>query len=342
MTLKLGESNHPPSKNPVQPDQAVDADHKNSALIALSPDTAPLSSNFTNNSGSWGSHNSILNENWDDFSISPLFDDPALSSQIPPASEDGGLVSNLAGIGSEVRLEQDSQMVAYNGSCLDGLDAFQLGTEGQFNLPLAGANSSAIDAQFSSLTRGPTQFSWTDILIDGWNDESRHYTVENPAVREPQQASGSSIGTDNVSQTGPVPVPEPNSTIDPRILAEFHESANHELQRGVAEEDSTWRILGYIIGNQTHLATRLGDDEDKIHSCSNCSKSFDLRCKLTKHEKSHTKPIKCLLSECDYACTSELDLMRHYNSKHTADDEKNLFPVKNSIVKAPSVGGTIC
>jgi hypothetical protein len=160
----------------------LDADYKNSALATPGSDTDPHSNNFTNTYGSWDSHDSVPNGNLDDSSISPLFKHPALGSQIPPANEDEDLVSNLAGVGSEVRLEQDPQIVAYDGSNLDGLKTFQLATEGQFDLPSAVTNSLTRDAPLSCRTPSRTPFSLTDWLVDGWNEEVGNCTAGDNAI----------------------------------------------------------------------------------------------------------------------------------------------------------------
>ena len=59
----------------------------------------------------------------------------------------------------------------------------------------------------------------------------------------------------------------------------------------------------------------------KFNQCSNCYKMFKRPCDLTKHEKTHSRPWKCIDSRCKYAVygwTSERERDRHVNEKHVA------------------------
>ncbi|KAK8168455.1 hypothetical protein BKA80DRAFT_308201 [Phyllosticta citrichinensis] len=60
---------------------------------------------------------------------------------------------------------------------------------------------------------------------------------------------------------------------------------------------------------------------DVKHICSECRKTFERPCDLTKHEKTHSRPWKCPELKCKYhnvGWPTEKERDRHVNDKHTA------------------------
>ncbi|KAK4178454.1 hypothetical protein QBC36DRAFT_344614 [Triangularia setosa] len=56
------------------------------------------------------------------------------------------------------------------------------------------------------------------------------------------------------------------------------------------------------------------------HVCSHCKKSFARLCDLNKHAKSHSRPYKCLFTNCKYhehGWPTAKELERHVNDKHS-------------------------
>ncbi|KAK4668088.1 uncharacterized protein QC764_701960 [Podospora pseudoanserina] len=56
------------------------------------------------------------------------------------------------------------------------------------------------------------------------------------------------------------------------------------------------------------------------HVCSHCKKSFARHCDLNKHAKSHSRPYKCLYTNCKYhehGWPTAKELERHVNDKHS-------------------------
>ncbi|KAI8962838.1 hypothetical protein F5Y11DRAFT_347031 [Daldinia sp. FL1419] len=53
------------------------------------------------------------------------------------------------------------------------------------------------------------------------------------------------------------------------------------------------------------------------HFCPQCSKPFNRRCELKKHEKRHSKPYGCTQEGCKKRFGSKNDWKRHENSQHT-------------------------
>ncbi|KAK0737021.1 hypothetical protein B0T21DRAFT_383091 [Apiosordaria backusii] len=56
------------------------------------------------------------------------------------------------------------------------------------------------------------------------------------------------------------------------------------------------------------------------HICSHCKKSFARLCDLNKHAKSHSRPYKCLFTNCKYhehGWPTAKELERHVNDKHS-------------------------
>ena len=300
-----------------------------------------------NTNGFWDSRDYAPNGDWDD----SLVEHAALGSQIAPANEDEGLSSHLTAIENGTRLEQDQQMVEHDDFSLGGREAFQLGTEGQIHGSSAGTNNSLMedvlsssaelgmrsamllasyevqesrnasilmdsstqDQQLLSETNRQTLCSWEDWLIDSWSDESPNCTSAEDIVSGPQHLPRVSIATKHPRLADPTlpRIPEQNSTLDPRVLTEIHEQANHEHRRRESGGGSPRWVLGTgaaiaaAFGIATDadskfeqcekgqeadhnnpvegmdVETRLRDDEYKPYPCLYCSKSFDLQCFLT-------------------------------------------------------------
>ncbi|KAI2638942.1 hypothetical protein GGS26DRAFT_580676 [Hypomontagnella submonticulosa] len=57
-------------------------------------------------------------------------------------------------------------------------------------------------------------------------------------------------------------------------------------------------------------------EQSQAHVCPECSKRFNRRCELKKHEKRHLKPYGCTFPDCNKKFGSKNDWKRHENSQH--------------------------
>lgn len=85
------------------------------------------------------------------------------------------------------------------------------------------------------------------------------------------------------------------------------------LDADIEEDDDVYRSMA-----RRRKSDRPGDVK---HICSECRKTFERPCDLTKHEKTHSRPWKCPELKCKYhnaGWPTEKERDRHVNDKHTA------------------------
>ncbi|KAI1179229.1 hypothetical protein F4777DRAFT_575260 [Nemania sp. FL0916] len=60
-------------------------------------------------------------------------------------------------------------------------------------------------------------------------------------------------------------------------------------------------------------------NQEPRHPCPQCTKTFQRKCELKKHEKRHLKPYECTMPDCDKKFGSKNDWKRHENTQHSME-----------------------
>ncbi|KAK7521829.1 hypothetical protein IWZ03DRAFT_392458 [Phyllosticta citriasiana] len=105
-------------------------------------------------------------------------------------------------------------------------------------------------------------------------------------------------------------IPLPSESEQAASLAHLKRPLDADMEE---EDDDVYRSMA-----RRRKSDRPGDVK---HICSECRKTFDRPCDLTKHEKTHSRPWKCPELKCKYhnvGWPTEKERDRHVNDKHTA------------------------
>jgi hypothetical protein len=55
---------------------------------------------------------------------------------------------------------------------------------------------------------------------------------------------------------------------------------------------------------------------ETVYKCETCSKVFSKKVHLTRHAKTHTKPVTCHVHMCTYRTAEKRDMLRHIDVNH--------------------------
>ncbi|KAK8254747.1 hypothetical protein HDK77DRAFT_369444 [Phyllosticta capitalensis] len=178
--------------------------------------------------------------------------------------------------------------------------------------------------------RLPTDRPYTTNYFLDLVEQIRRYAAIMAATRV-KKASGEAMGETDYSSNEKVIlkggmskdgqpiqlVREKNGQVIP-LVSESEQAASlahlkRPLEAEMEDDDDVYRSMA-----RRRKSDRPGDVK---HICSECRKTFDRPCDLTKHEKTHSRPWKCPEVKCKYHHTgwpTEKERDRHVNDKHTA------------------------
>lgn len=101
------------------------------------------------------------------------------------------------------------------------------------------------------------------------------------------------VGPDQIFQLGTTLLPTTESTLN-----------NVESQQNPPPQSPSEQSLGL---------SEIGSASGQFQ-CTYCNKTYTAQYMLTKHKRTHTKPLQCNL--CSFATAEKKDLHRHFWSKH--------------------------
>ncbi|KAK4167028.1 hypothetical protein QBC43DRAFT_286427 [Cladorrhinum sp. PSN259] len=110
------------------------------------------------------------------------------------------------------------------------------------------------------------------------------------------------------TQQSAIPIPELQSDDSDFAYASTPTEASPEQQIQVLDEDTeqTLYLTGTVQGKKVYYCGQ--------SNCKRPRKAYKQLCQLTKHQRSHLKPVKCHL--CDERFSQQKDLARHLKKHH--------------------------
>ncbi|KAI9792489.1 MAG: copper-binding transcription factor [Candelina submexicana] len=105
---------------------------------------------------------------------------------------------------------------------------------------------------------------------------------------------------------------------DAESLVDDELSSSHAMKRSLSEDSYDEDGVRRSMARRRKSAQ--GSAKDVPQTCRECNKEFKRPCDLTKHEKTHSRPWKCVERTCkyyEYGWPTEKECARHINDKHS-------------------------